>query len=162
MAQPTSPPGRQNAPSLPPAATANASPNAVGGPLPLPTISMVDIYSREGDEMVVQLKLDRASSQPVTVNYAVAFESPAPSTHTSASADDFENLNTRPLTGTVTFAPGAVEQFRVRRHRGRHDVGRERSDHISERVPRNRGNHISERVPKNRRHCYTEETPVSE
>ena len=61
--------------------------------------------------MVVQLKLDRASSRPVTVNYAVAFESPAPSTHTSASADDFENLNTRPLTGTVTFAPGAVEQF---------------------------------------------------
>ena len=61
---------------------------------------MVDIYSCESNEMVVQLKLDRASSQPVTVNYAVAFESAAPSTHTSASADDFENLNTRPLTGT--------------------------------------------------------------
>ena len=72
---------------------------------------MVDIYSWESNEMVVQLKLDRASSRPVTVNYAVAFESPAPSTHPSASADDFENPNTRPLTGTVTFAPGAVEQF---------------------------------------------------
>ena len=72
---------------------------------------MVDIYSWESNEVVIQLKLDRASSRPVTVNYAVAFESPAPCTHTSASADDFENLNTRPLTGTVTFAPGAVEQF---------------------------------------------------
>ncbi len=43
----------------------------------------------------------------------MAFKSPAPSTHTSASADDFEKLNTRPLTGTVTFAPGAMEQFVV-------------------------------------------------
>src|SRR3712207_6783541 len=117
MAQPTSPPGRQNAPgqqnapSLPSAATANASPNAAGGPLTLPTISMVDVYSWEGDETVIQLKLDRASSQPVTVNYAVAFESPAPSTHTSASADDFESLGRLPLTGTVTFAPGALEHF---------------------------------------------------
>jgi hypothetical protein len=57
--------------------------------------------------------------------------------------------------------PGGRGTIRVRRQRGRHDVGRERSDHISERVPRNRGDHISECVPRNRRHCYTEETPVS-
>ncbi len=41
---------------------------------------MVDIYSWKSNEMVVQLKLDRASSQSITVNYAVAFESPAPCT----------------------------------------------------------------------------------